>query len=87
MTAAVTSLCYFSAGALVPLIPWFLTEGDAAKVASVVLTAAASLVVGAVVGNSSDRPPLPAAVRQLAIVVGASAVTYGIGSLFGTAVS
>jgi VIT1/CCC1 family predicted Fe2+/Mn2+ transporter len=80
-------LAYFAAGALVPLIPWFLTEGAAAKLGSVVLTAAASLVVGAVVGRSSDRPPVPAAVRQLAIVVAASAVTYSVGSVFGTAVS
>jgi VIT1/CCC1 family predicted Fe2+/Mn2+ transporter len=87
MTAALTSLAYFAAGALVPLIPWFLTEGAAAKLGSVVLTAAASLIVGAVVGRSSDRPPVPAAVRQLAIVVAASAVTYGIGAVFGTAVS
>ena len=87
MTAAVTSLGYFAVGALVPLIPWFLTEGTAAKLSSVALTAAASLVAGAVVGRSSARPPVPAAVRQLAIVVGASAVTYGIGAVFGTAVS
>jgi len=86
MTAALTSLVYFAAGALVPLIPWFITEGTAAKLASVVLTAVASLAVGAVVGRSSDRPPPPAAVRQLAIVVAASAVTYMIGNLFGTAV-
>ena len=87
MTAAVTSLGYFAAGAAVPLIPWFLTEGTAAKLLSVACTAAASLVVGAVVGRSSDRPPVPAALRQLAIVVAASAVTYGIGKFFGTAVS
>jgi VIT1/CCC1 family predicted Fe2+/Mn2+ transporter len=87
MTAALTSLGNFALGAAVPLIPWFITEGTAAKVLSVTLTAAASLVVGAVVGRSSDRAPLPAAVRQLAIVVGASAVTYGVGKLFGTAVS
>jgi VIT1/CCC1 family predicted Fe2+/Mn2+ transporter len=86
ITAALTSLCYFAAGALVPLIPWFLTEGTAAKLESVFLTAMAGLVVGGVVGRSSDRPPLHAAVRQLGIVVGASAVTYMIGKLFGTAV-
>jgi VIT1/CCC1 family predicted Fe2+/Mn2+ transporter len=40
-----------------------------------------------VVGRSSDRPPLRAALRQLAIVVAASAVTYGIGAIFGTAVA
>ena len=86
MTAALTSLVYFAAGALVPLIPWFMTEGTAAKLASVVLTAIASLAVGAVVGRSSDRPPVPAALRQFAIVVAASAVTYTIGRIFGTAV-
>jgi len=87
MTAALTSLCYFAAGALVPLVPWFITEGTAAKLASVLLTALASLAVGAVVGRSSDRPPVPTAIRQLTIVVAASAVTYGIGKAFGTAVS
>jgi len=86
MTAALTSLVYFAAGALVPLIPWFLTEGTAAKLESVALTALAGLAVGAVVGRSSDKPPLPAALRQLAIVVAASAVTYTIGTIFGTAV-
>ncbi|HEV8626747.1 MAG TPA: VIT1/CCC1 transporter family protein [Acidimicrobiia bacterium] len=86
MTAALTSLVYFAAGALVPLIPWFLTEGTAAKLESVALTALAGLAVGAVVGRSSDKPPVPAALRQLAIVVAASAVTYTIGNIFGTAV-
>jgi vacuolar iron transporter family protein len=86
MTAALTSLVNFAAGALVPLIPWFLTEGTAAKLGSVGLTAVASLAVGAVVGRSSDKPPVPAALRQLAIVVAASAVTYTIGTIFGTAV-
>lgn len=87
MTAALTSLIYFAAGALVPLVPWFITEGTSAVVASVIFTGAASLVVGAVVGRSSDKPPLPAAARQLAIVVAASAATYGIGDMFGTAVA
>jgi VIT1/CCC1 family predicted Fe2+/Mn2+ transporter len=87
MTAALTSLCYFAAGAFVPLFPWFVTEGTAAKLLSVGLTAVASLAVGAVVGRSSDRPPARAALRQLAIVVAASALTYGIGAAFGTAVA
>ena len=87
MTAALTSLGYFSLGAAVPLVPWFITQGSAAVMASVVLTAVASLAVGAVVGRSSDKAPLAAALRQLAIVVAASGVTYGIGKIFGTAVS
>ncbi len=86
-TTAVTSFLLFAMGALVPLGPWFLASGTAATVLSVVLTAAASLAVGAVVGRSSNRPMLPAALRQFAIVVAASAVTYGIGRVFGTAIA
>jgi len=85
-TAAGTSLAYFAGGALVPLLPWFVTRGVAATWASILLTALASLVVGAVVGRTSGRGSLRGAIRQLTIVVAAAAVTYGIGRLFGTAV-
>jgi VIT1/CCC1 family predicted Fe2+/Mn2+ transporter len=55
--------------------------------ASVVATAAASLVVGGWVSRSAGRPLAYGAIRQLLIVVVASIVTYGIGTLFGTAVA
>jgi VIT1/CCC1 family predicted Fe2+/Mn2+ transporter len=87
MTAAVSSLLLFAAGALVPLLPWFFTEGALAVLLSVALTALASIIVGAVIGRSSDRPVVVGAVRQLLIVTGASAVTWAIGTLFGTAVA
>ena len=87
MTAAVSSLLLFAGGALVPLLPWFFTEGTGAAVLSVVLTGLASLVVGGVVSRSSNRPVGVGALRQLLIVAAASAVTWGVGSLFGTAVS
>jgi VIT1/CCC1 family predicted Fe2+/Mn2+ transporter len=87
LTAAGTSLTYFAAGALVPLLPWFFTGAPTATWLSVVLTGLASVVVGSVVSRLSSRPMLRGALRQLAIVTGASAVTYGIGRLFGTAVS
>jgi len=87
MTAALTSLTYFAAGALVPLLPWFFTGAPTATWLSVVLTGLASVVVGSIVSRLSDRPVVWGALRQLAIVAGASAVTYGIGRLFGTAVS
>jgi vacuolar iron transporter family protein len=54
---------------------------------SVVLTCIASLGVGAIVGRSGSGNPARSALRQLAIVVLAAAVTYGIGKLFGTAIS
>ena len=85
-TAAVSSLGLFTAGAIVPLVPWFVTSGTAAIVASVTATAVASLVVGAWVSRTSGRPIAQGAIRQLAIVLAASIVTYGIGALFGTVV-
>ncbi len=87
MTAALGSLGLFTAGALVPLVPWFITEGTAATVASLVATAVAGLLVGGWVSGSAGRPVAMGALRQLLIVVAAAAVTYAIGALFGTAVA
>lgn len=87
MTAAVSSLGLFAIGATVPLVPWFITSGTPAVIASVVATGIASLVVGGWVSRSSDRPVAHGALRQLAIVIVASAVTYAIGKVFGTAVA
>ncbi len=85
--AAVSSFFLFTAGAIVPLAPWFFTSGTGAIIISVVATALASLVVGGWVSRSSGRPATHGAMRQLAIVLAASVVTYGIGSLFGTAIA
>jgi VIT1/CCC1 family predicted Fe2+/Mn2+ transporter len=87
LTAATTSLLYFAGGATVPLVPWFFTQGAGAAVLSVALTAAASLVFGAIVARLSDRPAAWGGLRQLIIAAGAAATTYGIGRLFGTTVS
>ncbi len=87
MTAALSSLGLFAIGATIPLLPWFFGSGTPAVIASVTATGAASLVVGGWVARSSDRPMARGALRQLAIVVVASAVTYAIGDLFGTAVA
>lgn len=84
--AAVSSLLLFASGALVPLVPWFVTEGGTAVVASVVVTAGASLAVGAALGYGSGRGAVRSALRQLLIVVAASAVTYALGRLAGGAV-
>ncbi|HVM64783.1 MAG TPA: VIT1/CCC1 transporter family protein [Acidimicrobiales bacterium] len=86
LTAAGSSMFWFALGALVPLLPWFFTGRPLAVWLSVVLTGVASLVVGGELARRSDRSPVRGAARQLAIVVAAAAVTYGIGRLFGTVV-
>lgn len=86
-TAAISSLCLFALGAAVPLAPWFVVDGGVAVTASLVATTAASMAVGSWISRSAGRPMLRGAIRQLVIVVAAAAVTYGIGSLFGTAIA
>lgn len=85
--AAVASLVLFAIGAAVPLVPWFITDGAAATVTSIVLTAVASMAVGGWVSRSAGRPALHGALRQLIIVIIAAAVTSGVGALFGTTVA
>ena len=85
--AAGSSLALFSAGALVPLLPWFFTDGGAATWTSVLFTAAASLSVGGWIARSAGTSVARGAVRQLSIVVAAAVITYAIGKLIGTAVA
>ncbi|WP_354638853.1 VIT1/CCC1 transporter family protein [Kitasatospora camelliae] len=86
VVVAVSSFLLFALGALVPLLPWFITDGGPAVTASLVVTALASLAVGGLLGRGSGRGALRSALRQLLIVAGASAVTFGLGRLAGGAV-
>jgi VIT1/CCC1 family predicted Fe2+/Mn2+ transporter len=87
ITAALSSLALFTAGAAVPLLPWFITDGGAAVAASVIATALASMTVGGWVSRSAGKPLTLGAARQLLIVVATSTVTYCIGRVFGTAIA
>ena len=70
-------------GAILPLFPWFFTEGSTAVIASVIIGAIAALALGAAIGLMSGRNVLGTALRQLAVAAVAAAVTYGVGSLLG----
>lgn len=82
--AAFSSFLLFIAGALAPLLPWFFTSGFTAVAWSIGLTAIGGLITGGYVAYSSGKLIIYGAARQLFIVAVASAVTYGIGHLFGT---
>lgn len=84
--AAVSSFVLFMIGALVPLVPWFLTSGMTAIVLSVAMTGAGGLIVGGYISSTSGKSLIGGALRQLAIVALASIVTYGIGYLVGVSV-
>jgi VIT1/CCC1 family predicted Fe2+/Mn2+ transporter len=85
--AATSSFCFFASGALLPVLPYlFGMTGFAAIVVASLLVGIALLATGAVVGLLSGGPPLARAVRQLAIGLGAAAVTYLLGLAFGTTI-
>jgi VIT1/CCC1 family predicted Fe2+/Mn2+ transporter len=81
--AATMSFLSFSVGAILPLFPWFFTEGTGAVIASVIIGAVAALALGATIGFMAGRNVMGTALRQLAVAAVAAAVTYGVGSLLG----
>jgi vacuolar iron transporter family protein len=85
--AAIFSFLSFALGAILPLFPWFFTEGTSAVVASVVIGGLAALALGAMIGSFAGRSVWRTALRQLAVAAIAAAVTYGVGSLLGVSTS
>jgi vacuolar iron transporter family protein len=81
--AAIASFLAFSLGAIIPLIPFLITTGRAAVVASAILAALALGLVGASLSIFTGRRPLTSALRMVAIGGGAALVTFLIGSLVG----
>jgi VIT1/CCC1 family predicted Fe2+/Mn2+ transporter len=84
--AAISSFVLFTVGALAPLSPWFFGGGTLAIWWSIILTLLGSFVVGGYISNSGGRNIAYGGLRQLGIVILASAVTYGVGYIFGTSV-
>jgi len=81
LAAAVSSLVAFSAGALIPLLP-YLAGLDALPVA-LGIAAVALLTLGMAVGRLTGRPVLRSGLRQLLLGGVAVAVTFTVGSLIG----
>jgi VIT1/CCC1 family predicted Fe2+/Mn2+ transporter len=82
--SALSSFFAFAFGAFIPLLPWLISRGNGALVASVVLSAVAAVTVGAVLAAFTQRPMVRSALRQLFITVVAAGVTYGVGRAIGT---
>jgi VIT1/CCC1 family predicted Fe2+/Mn2+ transporter len=80
---AISSFVSFTVGAVVPLLPWLVTRGGGATIASIVLGALAAIVVGAALARFTGRSMVWSAGRQLLVASAAAAVTYGVGALIG----
>ena len=81
--AAVTSFLLFSAGAIIPVFPYFLTDGLTAVVASVALSVTGLFAIGAAITVITGRNALVSGLRQVLFGVTAAAITFGVGRLFG----
>lgn len=85
LSAAASSFCFFASGAAIPVLPLlFGASAGAALVWSIAVVGVALLFTGAVIGLLTGGKSGIWALRQLAIGYGAAAITYGLGSLFGT---
>jgi VIT1/CCC1 family predicted Fe2+/Mn2+ transporter len=84
--SALSSLVMFAIGAFIPLAPWFFSSGPAAMGLSVALSALGALAIGAYLGYTTTGRRVPAALRQLLVLVLAAGATYLVGRLFHTTV-
>jgi vacuolar iron transporter family protein len=84
--SALSSLATFAVGAMVPLVPWFITTGVSAVVGSLALAGGAAVAIGGLLGQLTGRRWLRSALRQLAVIALASGITFLVGWLFGATV-
>ena len=81
--AAVSSFGAFMVGAVIPLVPWLVSQGTGAVVASVILGVISALLVGALLAGFTGRSVVRSSLRQLAVASAAAAITFGVGTALG----
>jgi VIT1/CCC1 family predicted Fe2+/Mn2+ transporter len=85
--AAITSFVLFAVGAAIPLVPFLAASGVGAITTSAGLSGIALFALGAAISALTGRHPVRAGLRQLAFGLAAAAITFGIGSLLGAAIT
>ena len=87
LVAALSSFFSFVVGALIPVVPYLLTTGRVAWLASAAFSFAALFGVGALVSIFTARGPLVSGGRMVGIGLLVSAITYAVGWLLGVSIS
>ncbi len=85
--AAATSFFLFAVGALFPLLPFALLQGNIAVYVSMGVSALALFMVGAAITLMTGRSVLYSGFRQVIIGLAAAIITYGVGRLIGVSIS
>ena len=85
--AAMLSFVCFVVGALLPVIPWFFGEGNAATAITVSIGVVAAAALGWAIGQFAERNRVKSAARQVLIMLAAAVVTFSIGKALGVSVN
>lgn len=84
--AMLSSFFSFSIGALLPILPFLLMQDIITNfIASIIITAVALFIIGAILSLFTNRNPFWLGLRMLCIGTLAGAATFGIGKLLGVA--
>ena len=84
--AALTSFVLFSVGAIIPVIPFFFTEGARAIITSTLLSGLGLFLIGASITLFTGKSIWISGFRQVLFGLAAAAITFGIGKLIGVTV-
>jgi len=87
LSAAALSLICFLIGAILPVIPWMVGGGNAAKLTSILIGVVAAAAIGWAIGTFGARSRQLTMFRQVGILLVACSVTYGIGQLLNVSVN
>lgn len=85
--AAIASFLLFAVGAIIPLYPFVILEGQNAILLSIVSSVIGLFGIGAAITLLTGRGIWFSGLRQVGFGLAAAAVTYGIGSLVGVSLA
>ena len=81
--AAIYSFVLFSIGALVPIAPFFVFDGNTAVILGVALSGGALFAFGAITTVFTGQPAFKAGFRQMMMGLAAAGLTFGLGRALG----
>ncbi len=87
MEAAVYSFILFAIGAVIPVIPFFFTNGTTAIVISVACSATGLFLIGSAITLFTGKSIWFSGFRQVIFGLTAAAITFGIGKLIGVSLA
>lgn len=87
LTAAFVSFLAFSSGAVVPIAPFLVGSGAAAVVVAAVLSVLMLFAVGVGISVFTGNPPIRSGLRIAVVGTLVATVSYGIGSVLGSALN